>query len=113
MTTSSSAGVRLLALVVAWDVSRWTQPPVPLTPEEQSIDLTWIVAGVVEEVEAFRTAEGRLPSTADLEDLLDETVSYQVEGDGFRVVGTAGEAELTFDGSLPLGEWIVRNGGGS
>ena len=105
--------IMALALVVAWDVSRWNQPPAPLPPEEQTTSLRWVIAGVVEEVQAFRTAEGNLPSAADLEGLLDEAISYQVVGDGFRVVGTAGEIELTFDGSVPLEEWVANAGGGS
>ncbi|GMV07060.1 MAG: hypothetical protein AMXMBFR53_33350 [Gemmatimonadota bacterium] len=105
-------GAAALALVFAGLVGMnfWllTRPPEGLPPAAQEVDLRYIVAGVADVVEDFREANGRLPTPGEMEDYLadDDEVRYEVSGEHFRVTAQAEGVEVTYDGSVPLAEWL-------
>ena len=103
----------ILAGVITADAYFFTRPPPELPPAEQEIDLRWIVAGVVDEIEAFRVEEGRLPTRAEFTDLLDEVVSYEVRGEAYVVRGQVDEILVEYDGSVLLDVWLGLDEGGS
>ena len=96
----------ILTLIIVADVYVAARMPDPLPPAEQEIDLRWIVADVVVEIEVFREEEGHLPTASDLDGLLDEVISFERIGDSYRVVGDAGNVRVEYDGSLPLDQWV-------
>lgn len=105
-------GAAALALALAGLVGTnlWllTRPPEGLPPAAQEVDLRYIVAGVVDVVEDLREANGRLPTPAEMEDYLadDDEVRYEVSGERFRVTVQAEGVEVTYDGSVPLADWL-------
>ena len=96
----------ILTLIMATDIYVAARSPEPLPPAEQEIDLRWIVADVVVEIEVFREERGHLPTASDLDGLLDEVISFERTGDSYRVVGDAGNVRVEYDGSLPLEQWV-------
>jgi hypothetical protein len=104
------AALVVLAAVVAWEVQVLTRTPDPLSAREQEIDLRWLVADVVEEVEGFRMAEGRLPAPSDLLDLLGEDMVYGLRDGGYVVAAEGDGIHLEFDGDMPLAEWVALRG---
>ncbi len=101
--------VVLVAVLVgdAWVLTRTPNPP---SPREQEIDLRWLVADVVEGVEDFRSAEGRLPAPSDLLDLLEEDIFYEPRDGGYVVLAEGDGIHLEFDGNVPLAEWVALVG---
>jgi hypothetical protein len=100
-------GTLLAATVVgAGYLSLRPRPPLP--PQEQEADLRWAVARVVGQVETFRNEHGRLPAAQDLYGLLSDAVVYVREGSHYRVIGDRGGVRVTYDGSVPLDEWVAR-----
>ncbi len=97
----------ILASVVAWDAYVLTRPPEGLPPAEQEVDLAWLVVDAVDLIESYREDEGRLPTAADLSDLLDEEVSYTTQGDRYFVVAVSDEVRVEYDSSLSIEEWIA------
>jgi hypothetical protein len=96
-----------LVLVVSWDVYVLTRPPETLPRAELEADLRIIVAAVVEEVDDFRATQGRLPRADEMADvLLDEGMSYTVEGERYVLVAEDGASRLRYDGSEPLDAWV-------
>lgn len=99
-----------LALVIAWDIWRWMSPgPLP-PPEEQAYALRRNAGAVAKEVLAIRAADGALPGREQVANMLDDGLTYQRVGDGFRITNTDGEYVVTYDGSRPVDDW-VQNGG--
>ena len=108
-----AAAAVIFAGVIAWDVYVLMQPPEVPPPAEEAVDLRWLVADAVELIEDFRADEGRLPTRADLGDLLDEEFSYEIRGEAY-VVGLEGEGtRVQYDGSVPLDEWVSSGGRGT
>ena len=97
-----------LTVIMAMDIYVATRAPEPLPAAEQEIDLRWVVAGVVDEIEVFRQEQGRLPTAADLNGLLDEVISYEPTGDSYLVSAGAGELRIEYDGSVPLETWVTQ-----
>ena len=103
----------IFAGVIAWDIYVYTRPQEIPPPAEEAVDLRWFVSDVVELIEDFHAEQGRLPTRADLGDLLDEEFSYDIRGEGY-VVGLEGEgARVEYDGSVPLDEWVSSGATGS
>lgn len=99
-----------LTAVMAVDAYLIRHIPKPLPPAAQEMDLRWAVADVVKEIEAFRQGEGRLPTAADLEGLLNEVISYQTDGSEYRVTAIQGTLRVEYDGSVPLETWMAQRG---
>lgn len=103
----------LLAVVLAWDVYVFTRPPELPAPAVEAENLRYFVADAVDVVEDFRAEQGRLPTRAELGDLLDPEITYETRGNGF-VVGAEGEGvSVEYDSRMPLSEWIASGGGAS
>ncbi len=104
------AALVVLAAVLVGDVWVLTRTPDPLPGRELEIDLRWLVADVVEAVEDFRAAEGRLPASSDLLDLPEEDIVYERRDDGYVVLAEGDGVHLEFDGNVPLAEWVAPGG---
>jgi hypothetical protein len=99
-----------LALVLAWDVWRWISPGTLPPPEEQAYALRRSVGAVAKEVLAMQAADGALPDREQVAHMLDDALTYQRIGDHFIIMNTDGEYVVTYEGALPVDEW-VQNGG--
>ena len=108
-----AAAAVILAGVITWDIYVLSQPPEIPLPADEAVDLRWFVADVVELIEDFRAGQGRLPTRADLGDLLDPEFSYEIRGERY-VVGLEGEGtRVEYDGSVPLDEWVSSGATGT
>ena len=68
------------------------------------------VAVLVAEIEAYRAENGTLPPPAMFAPYLERGYQYQITdplAKRFLVRRFTGEATVTYDGSLPLGLWLV------
>jgi len=102
-----AAAAVLLAAVTAWDVHVMTRPQNMPLPADEAVDLRWFLADAVELIENFRAEEGRLPSRADLGDLLGDSFSLEIRGQMY-VIGLEGAGtSVRYDGSVPLDEWVL------
>ncbi|MDP2956555.1 MAG: hypothetical protein Q8N53_09040 [Longimicrobiales bacterium] len=102
----------LLAVVVAWNVWAFTRAPeVPPDPEV-AFALRQTAGALAAEVFAVQARQGRLPTTAELElaDLVDEELTYALAEGGFVITNTDGVIQVTYDGSVPVGEWVANGG---
>ena len=87
--------------------------PASLPVTEQASDLRAEAALLIEQIEAYREEKGTLPAPALLSPFLEEGYSYRIvdEATGrYEVRRAAGGVEVTYDGSLPLGLWLVLGG---
>lgn len=113
-TLLAVAGVVFLG-VLAWDAYVLTRPPEVPSAAVQEEHLRFFVSDAVDLIEQFSAEQGRLPTRADLGDLLDEEISYEVRGEGF-VVGMEGEGvSVEYDSRQTLADWMAfgpRAGGG-
>ena len=100
----------VLVAVLVGDVWVLTRTSDPLPAWQQETDLRWLVADVVEAVEDFRSAEGRLPAPSDLLDLPEEDIVYELRDGGYVVLAEGDGVHLEFDGNVPLGEWVAPGG---
>ncbi|MCH7990911.1 MAG: hypothetical protein IIC35_00660 [Gemmatimonadetes bacterium] len=108
--TVVAAAAVLLAAVIAWDVHVMTRPQNMPLPADEAVDLRWFLADAVELIENFRAEEGRLPSRADLGDLLGDSFSLEIRGQMY-VIGLEGAGtSVRYDGSVPLDEWVLGAG---
>ncbi|NJD18164.1 MAG: hypothetical protein FIA95_02630 [Gemmatimonadetes bacterium] len=111
------AGGVLVALAVAFGAPRLmpgSAASLPVT--EQASDLRAEAALLVEQIEAYRKELGTLPSPSKLSPFLEEGYSYRVVDEAlgrYEVRRAAGGVEVTYDGSLPLGLWLVIGGSSS
>jgi hypothetical protein len=102
-----------LAAVVAWNAWMLTRIPEGLPPEVVAEDLRYTVHFAAGAIEDFRAEHGRLPTAAEVEEYLGPEMVYEVDGNAFTVTATDAETQVTYDGSVPLTEWIQGSGGGS
>jgi len=87
--------------------------PASLPTNEQASDLRAEAALLIEQIEAYRQEHGALPPPSMLFPFLEEGYSYRVLDPGlgrYEVRRAAGGVEVTYDGSLPLGLWLVIGG---
>lgn len=87
--------------------------PAALPRSTQAADLRQEASALIDQIEAYRTERGQLPDPSLLTPYLDEGYEYHVidEGAGrYMVRRTAGDVTVTYDGSLPLGLWLVIGG---
>jgi len=104
----------VVAVVVAF-VSPQIIPgtPIQLSPTEQASDLRAEAAVLIEQIEAYREEYGRLPSPDVLVPFLDEGYHYRILDPTvgqYEVRRTSGGTEVTYDGTLSLGLWLVVGG---
>ena len=99
----------VLVAVLVGDVWVLTRIPDPPPAKQQEADLHWLVADVVEAVEDFRSAEGRLPAPSDL-DLPEGDIVYELRDGGYVVLAEGDGVHLEFDGNVPLAEWVAPGG---
>ena len=107
-----AAGVVFL-IVTAWSAYRLTTPPGPLSQVEQAADLREEAAVLVQEVEAYRAAFGRLPDPQHFAGLLDEDFTYQITDPVaglYLVTRSGGDVTVRYDGSMPIGLWVLVGG---
>lgn len=104
--TLAAVGIAFAA-VAAWDVYVLSRPPETLPPQVTEIDVRVMVATAVEAVEDFRTEEGRLPTPAEIEAVLDEDITYSARGDRYLISAEVGGTRIEYDGDEPLDDWIV------
>ncbi|MDP2956267.1 MAG: hypothetical protein Q8N53_07590 [Longimicrobiales bacterium] len=89
------------------------ESPAALPATEQASDLRAEAALLVEQIEAYRQERGTLPLPAMLAPFLDEGYTYRILDPTmgrYEVRRAAGGVEVTYDGSLPLGLWLVLGG---
>ncbi|HSW29788.1 MAG TPA: hypothetical protein VLH75_09940 [Longimicrobiales bacterium] len=87
--------------------------PASLPATEQASDLRAEAALLIEQIEAYRQERGTLPQPSMLSPFLEEGYSYRIVDEAmgrYEVRRTAGGVEVTYDGSLPLGLWLVIGG---
>lgn len=87
-----------------------------LSTTEQASDLRAEAALLIEQIEAYRQERGTLPLPSMLAPFLDEGYSYRIldAAQGrYEVRRAAGGVEVVYDGSLPLGLWLVIGGSGT
>lgn len=80
---------------------------------EQASDLRSEAALLIEQIEAYRQEKGSLPPASMLAPFLDEGYSYRIVDESlgrYEVRRAAGGVEVTYDGTLPLGLWLVIGG---
>jgi hypothetical protein len=108
------AGGVVVALVVAVLEPRLlpgSPPSLPTT--DQASDLRAEAALLVEQIEAYRQEKGSLPPPSMLSPFLEEGYRYRVVDEAlgrYEVRRAAGGVEVTYDGTLPLGLWLVIGG---
>ena len=108
-------GVGLILAVVVAFVSPLLMPgsPSTLSAAEQASDLRAEAALLVEQIEAYRAEYGGLPDPEVLAPYLDEGYDYRILDPTvgqFEVRRSAGGIEVTYDGTLSLGLWLVVGG---
>ena len=103
-------GFLTLALVVAWDVWRFTPPGSLPPPDEQAYALRRSAGAVAKEVLAIRAAEGALPARERLAHMLDDGLTYERTGDRLRITNTDGQYVVIYEGSLAVDEWVANGG---
>lgn len=97
----------LLVAVASWNVYQLLQPPSLPSAYEEATHLRFFVADAVDLIEDFRADEGRLPTHADLGDLLDEELIYEVRGEVY-VVGMEGETtRVEYESTMPFEDWMA------
>ena len=87
--------------------------PVLLSPTEQASDLRAEAALLIEQIEAYREEYGRLPAPEMLDPYLDEGYQYRILDPTvgqYEVRRSSGGVEVTYDGTLSLGLWLVAGG---
>lgn len=86
-----------------------TPGELPLAEREE--DLRWAVAQVVRRVESLRSQTGSLPPVEALHGLVSELIVYEQTGEVYVVVGRRGDAQVVYDGSVPLDVWLAAASG--
>lgn len=103
-----------MTVSVALVIPRLVQgPPAVLTLVEQASDLRREAAILIEQIEAYRDERGVLPAPAMLAPFLEGGYEYRVLDrvtGHFEVRRSAGGVEVVYDGSLPLGLWVLIGG---
>ena len=96
----------VLVSALAWDAWLWTRSPAGAALQNEVAQLAWLVADAVETVEDHRAEDGALPEASELADLLTGDVLYQPRDEGFSVSVDGADTRVTWDGALPLHEWL-------
>lgn len=98
------AGVGVVFLAVAgWNLVLLRKPPAELPPEERALATGMTMFAVIQEIEAFRAKNGRLPSSLEELDLEDTGILYTVAGDRYRLDEKAREEPASYiDDQEPL-----------
>jgi hypothetical protein len=108
-----AAGV-VVAIGVAFAAPRILPgSPASLPVTDQASDLRAEAALLIEQIEAYRQERGTLPPPSMLSPFLQEGYSYRIVDESmgrYEVRRAAGGVEVTYDGSLPLGLWLVIGG---
>jgi hypothetical protein len=108
------AGGVVVALAVAVAAPRMLPgSPASLPVTEQASDLRAEAALLIEQIETYRQERGTLPPPSMLSPFLEEGYSYRIVDEAlgrYEVRRAAGGVEVTYDGSLPLGLWLVIGG---
>lgn len=104
----------LVTVGIALGVQEITRAePAALPPATQAADLRQEASALIDQIEAYRTERGALPDPSLLSPYLSEGYEYHVvdEEEGRYVVRrTAGGVTVTYDGTLPLGLWVLIGG---
>lgn len=100
----------LLAAVVAWNVWAFTRAPDVPPDTEVAFALRQTAGALAAEVLAVQALQGRLPTPAELADLVDEELTYSLAEGGFVITNTDGVVQVTYDGSVPVAEWVANGG---
>lgn len=105
----------VVAASVAVGVREVARPePAGLSMASQAADLRREASALIEQIEAYRAERGQLPDPSLLAPFLDEGYEYEIV-DGaageYLVRRTAGGVTVTYDGSVPLGMWLLIGGG--
>ena len=110
----------VITVSVAFGVQRMTaSEPATLPQASQAADLRREASALVDQIEAYRTERGTLPHPSLLSPYLSEGYEYHVvdeKAGRYVVQRTAGGVTVTYDGTLPLGLWVLlggSSGGGS
>ena len=69
------------------------------------------MAQVVRRVESLRAQTGSLPTVEALHGLVSELIVYEQTGEVYIVVGRRGDAQVVYDGSVPLDVWLAAASG--
>ena len=107
------AGFVVFLSVAAWNAYRLATPPTRLPADEQAADLREEAAVLIREIEAYRTAMGRLPEAQLIGDRLGGGFVYRVldpVAGLYEVTRSAGDVSVTYDGSMTLGLWVLVGG---
>jgi hypothetical protein len=109
-------GIALLVVVAVGDWYVLTRPPDPLPVAEQEVDLSWFILGAVDVVESFRGEGGELPTATDLAEVLDEEVTYTVQGGNYVLEAESNGVKVEYRSEVPLEDWVslraLESGGG-
>lgn len=114
-----AAGFVILAIVWGFNIYYFTRPIPPLSPQEQMRDLREEISYMAQEVQAYFDEEGRLPTPAEVGFDTEEWLEYTVvsaEAGQYTISATEGTVSVTYDGTLPLLQWVEGadgQGGGS
>lgn len=104
----------MVAALIAWTYPRFLPgTPTLLSPTEQASDLRAEAAVLIEQIEAYREEFGTLPAPDVLTPFLDEGYHYRVLDPTvgqYEVRRTSNGMEVTYDGTLSLGLWLVVGG---
>lgn len=100
----------VLVAVVAWNVWSFRRPPEVLPDAEIASALRQTAGALAEEVLALRERQGRLPAPAELGGYVDDELTYALRGEGFVITNTDGVLRVTYDGSMPVAEWVAHGG---
>jgi len=90
--------------------------PLLLSSPEQASDLRAEAGLLIEQIEAYRQEYGRLPAPEVLAPFLDEGYEYRILDPTvgqYEVRRSSGGIEVTYDGTLSLGLWLVVGGASS
>jgi len=107
------AGLMVAVSVAVLAPRMFPSDPVVLSVVEQASDLRAEAALLVEQIEAFRRERGTLPDAPMLAPYLDSGYEYRIIDRSlgkYEVRRSAGGVVVTYDGSLPLGLWVVIGG---
>lgn len=103
-----------IAVVVAFVSPRlFPGSPLLLSPAEQASDLRAEAVLLIEQIEAYRQEYGRLPAPEMLAPFLDEGYEYRILDPTvgqYEVRRSSGGVEVTYDGTLSVGLWLVVGG---
>ena len=100
------AGLLVTLAVVAWGIQiwLWQQPAAPQrSAKDRDATLRFVIALQVARIEDFRDRAGRLPvKLSEVPEVFRGMTYVQLDSNRYRVVGTDGEAVLTYQSDASL-----------